>query len=70
MKSIEVKSKCGRVWNVPLDKVRLSDEQLIKLGAYYSNDGDYDRDEDYNIAYDTAYDEWGFDGVKPVKVKE
>jgi hypothetical protein len=38
--------------------------------AYYSNDGDYDRDEDYNIAYDTAYDEWGFDGVKPVRVKE
>ena len=34
--------------------------------VYYSNDGDYDRDEDYNLAYDAAYDEWGFDGIKPV----
>jgi hypothetical protein len=35
--------------------------------AYYSNDA-WAEDEDYNVAYDTAYDEWGFDGVKPVKV--
>ena len=33
---------------------------------YYRNDGDYDLDEDYNIRYDIAYDEWGFDGTKPV----
>jgi hypothetical protein len=35
--------------------------------AYYSNDA-WAEDEDYNIAYDRALDEWGFDGVKPVKV--
>jgi hypothetical protein len=35
--------------------------------AYYSNDA-WAEDEDYNIAYDTAYESWGFDGVKPVKV--
>ena len=34
---------------------------------YVRNDGDYDRDEDYNLAYDAALDEWGFDGVKPVR---
>ena len=35
--------------------------------AYYSNDA-WAEDEDYNIAYDTAYDEWVFDGVKPVRI--
>ncbi len=35
--------------------------------AYYSNDA-WAEDEDYNIAYDTAYESWGFDGVKPVRV--
>lgn len=35
--------------------------------AYYSNDA-WAEDEDYNIAYDTAYDEWIFDGVKPVRI--
>ena len=35
---------------------------------YIHNDGDYDRDEDYNNAYDAASEDWGFDGVKPVKV--
>jgi hypothetical protein len=34
---------------------------------YAHNDGDYDRDEDYNNRYDIAYDEWGFDGTKPAK---
>lgn len=33
---------------------------------YYGNDA-WAEDEDYNIAYDTAYDEWIFDGVKPVR---
>jgi hypothetical protein len=33
---------------------------------YYHNDGDYDLDEDYNIAYDQALRDWGFDGVRPV----
>ena len=36
---------------------------------YVRNVGDYDLDEDYNFAYDAALCEWGFDGVKPVKVK-
>ena len=35
---------------------------------YVHNDGDYNRDEDYNNAYDQALDDWTFDGVKPVKV--
>lgn len=35
---------------------------------YMHNDGDYDRDEDYNNAYYAASDDWGFDGVKPVKI--
>jgi hypothetical protein len=30
MKSIEVKSKCGRVWNVPLDKVRIDIANFYK----------------------------------------
>jgi hypothetical protein len=34
--------------------------------AYYSNDA-WAEDEDYNIAYDAAYDAWGFDGVTPVR---
>jgi hypothetical protein len=34
--------------------------------AYYSNDGDYDLDEDYNNAYDCASSAWSFDGTKPV----
>jgi hypothetical protein len=34
---------------------------------YYSNDGDYDLDEDYNNAYDAASGAWGFDGTKPVQ---
>jgi hypothetical protein len=37
---------------------------------YYSNDCPHPDHADYNIAYDTAYDEWGFDGVKPVKVSQ
>jgi hypothetical protein len=36
--------------------------------AYMSNDCPHPEHADYNIAYDTAYDEWVFDGVKPVKV--
>jgi hypothetical protein len=35
---------------------------------YYHNDGDYDLDQDFNWAYDAAYDAWGFDGTKPVLV--
>ena len=35
---------------------------------YLHNDGDWDRDEDFNYAYDQACDDWHFDGVKPVKV--
>jgi len=34
---------------------------------YYRNDGDYDQDEDYNLAYDAADRDWGFDGTKPVR---
>jgi hypothetical protein len=34
--------------------------------AYYSNDS-LSEDDDYNVAYNRAYDEWGFDGVKPVR---
>ena len=34
---------------------------------YYHNDGDYDQDEDYNLAYDAADRDWGFDGTKPVR---
>jgi hypothetical protein len=34
---------------------------------YIPNDGDYDLDQDFNNAYDHASDEWGFDGVKPVR---
>jgi hypothetical protein len=34
---------------------------------YYHNDGDYDLDEDYNLAYETACDSWKFDGIKPVR---
>ena len=33
---------------------------------YACNDGLYDC-ENYNEAYEDAYDGWGFDGVKPVK---
>lgn len=33
---------------------------------YAHNNGSHDRDEDYNNAYDAAYGDWGFDGVKPV----
>jgi hypothetical protein len=34
---------------------------------YYSSDNpDYDG-EDYNWAYDSALEAWGFDGVKPVQ---
>ena len=37
--------------------------------AYYHNDAmDHGIDDDYNYAYDIAYDEWGFDGTKPIKV--
>ena len=35
---------------------------------YYSNDGCYDQNEDYNMAYDTALSYWDFDGVKPVLI--
>jgi hypothetical protein len=34
---------------------------------YYSNDSAHPEHADYNIAYDTAYNEWDFDGVKPVR---
>ena len=35
--------------------------------SYYENNNpDYDG-EDYNWAYEAALDEWGFDGVKPVR---
>jgi len=34
---------------------------------YIHNDGDYDRGEDYNFAYDYTSDDWGFDGTKPVR---
>jgi len=37
---------------------------------YAHNDGDYNRDEDFNNAYDDASDNWGFDGVKPTKYEE
>lgn len=37
---------------------------------YVYNDGDYNRDEDYNIAYDIALDAWDFDGVKPSTADE
>ena len=33
---------------------------------YYHNDAIYGDDEDYNWAYDATYDNWGFDGIKPV----
>ena len=36
--------------------------------AYYHNDAlDHGIDDDFNYAYDAAYEEWTFDGVKPVK---
>jgi hypothetical protein len=34
---------------------------------YYSNDAPFELDLDYNNKYDDALDEWGFDGVKPVR---
>ena len=34
---------------------------------YYINDSAHPAHADYNIKYDEAYDEWGFDGVKPVR---
>lgn len=36
---------------------------------YIPNDSPYweDVDDDYNTAYEDAYDSWGFDGIKPVK---
>jgi hypothetical protein len=37
---------------------------------YMHNDGDYNRDEDFNNAYDDASDNWGFDGTKPTKYEE
>lgn len=36
---------------------------------YYHNDGDYDLDLDYNNKYDAALEQWGFDGVRPVRRK-
>ena len=35
---------------------------------YYINDCPHPEHADYNIKYDVAYDEWGFDGVKPVRI--
>lgn len=35
--------------------------------VYYSNDCPHPEHADYNIAYDSAYDEWIFNGTKPVK---
>lgn len=32
---------------------------------YLANDGDWDAGEDYNTAFNSALDEWGFDGQKP-----
>ena len=34
---------------------------------YYSNDCPHPEHADYNIKYDVVYDEWIFDGVKPVR---
>ena len=33
---------------------------------YIKNDGDYNLDEDFNIAYDIACSQWGFDGTRPI----
>lgn len=35
--------------------------------VYYGNDAPMDSDDEYNLAYDVASDEWGFDGEKPVR---
>lgn len=36
--------------------------------AYYPNDNpDWDSEDDYNWKYDSAHDDWVFDGVKPVR---
>ena len=35
---------------------------------YLYNDGDFDSDEDINFLYEDALAEWGFDGIKPVRV--
>lgn len=32
---------------------------------YAHNDGDYDRDEDYNLAHEQVTRDWGFNGVSP-----
>lgn len=37
---------------------------------YMHNNGDYNRDEDFNNEYDDASDDWGFDGTKPTKRSE
>lgn len=34
---------------------------------YYVNDSAHPGYADYNMKYDDAYEDWGFDGVKPVR---
>ncbi len=43
------------------------DRAGIHENNYAHNDGDYDKDEDYNIAYDNGLRYWGFDGTKPIR---
>ena len=53
------------------DSYGYNNEDMDRAGnhehEYYSNDCSHPEHADYNIKYDTAYDEWTFDGVKPVK---
>lgn len=35
--------------------------------VYMMNDAPLDSDDDYNWAYDSALDDWGFDGTKPFR---
>ena len=51
------------------DEYGYDDNDVDRAGhnesEYYRNDSEED-EQDYNLAYDAALGEWGFDGVKPI----